>query len=80
MKNILILFLSIVIWQSTVFGENPRFGDYTVYYGTLHNHSSFSADAKGDPQQAYIYARDSSKLDFLRSPSIVSILLKTNGS
>ncbi|MBN2545560.1 MAG: CehA/McbA family metallohydrolase [Spirochaetes bacterium] len=36
---------------------------FNYYYGTLHNHSNVS-DGTGTPQNAYVYARDTGKLDF----------------
>ncbi len=38
-------------------------GGYSVYYGSLHNHTGFS-DGEGTPAQAYQYARDNGQLDF----------------
>jgi len=41
----------------------PEEGHYHVYFGLLHCHSAIS-DGKGSPDEAYRFARDSSKLDF----------------
>lgn len=38
-------------------------GDYKVYYGYLHAHTSYS-DGSGTPEEAYPFARDTAKLDF----------------
>jgi predicted metal-dependent phosphoesterase TrpH len=35
-----------------------------VYFGNLHSHTSYS-DGSGTPSEAYKYARDTAKLDFL---------------
>ncbi|MFH0866146.1 MAG: T9SS type A sorting domain-containing protein [Bacteroidota bacterium] len=37
---------------------------YNVYHGNLHSHTSYS-DGVGTPRQAFNYARDSAKIDFL---------------
>ncbi|HPQ71251.1 MAG TPA: hypothetical protein PKW95_19145 [bacterium] len=37
-------------------------GDFTLYFGIFHSHSSFS-DGKGRPPEAYAYARDEGELD-----------------
>lgn len=37
-------------------------GEFSVYYGTLHSHTSYS-DGEGTPEEAYAYARDIGKLD-----------------
>lgn len=36
----------------------------SIYFGNLHSHTSYS-DGAGTPEQAYAYARDVAKLDFL---------------
>ena len=38
-------------------------GGYNVYFGSLHNHTSYS-DGQGTPDQAYAYARTNGQLDF----------------
>ncbi|MGE5317187.1 MAG: CehA/McbA family metallohydrolase [Chloroflexota bacterium] len=38
-------------------------GGFNVYYGSLHNHTSYS-DGQGTPVQAYTYARDYGQQDF----------------
>ena len=38
-------------------------GGYNVYFGSLHNHTSYS-DGQGTPDQAYAYARNNGQLDF----------------
>lgn len=47
------------------FAQSPIIGNYHIYFGSLHNHSNYSADAKGKPDSAYIFAKNTSKLDFL---------------
>jgi len=44
-------------------GPHP-IGGYNVYMGHLHNHTSLS-DGSGSPRDAYLYARDTSRMDFL---------------
>jgi hypothetical protein len=39
-------------------------GEYKVYFGNLHAHTSYS-DGKLTPREAYEYARDKGKLDFM---------------
>ncbi|MBL3655605.1 CehA/McbA family metallohydrolase [Fulvivirga sediminis] len=39
-------------------------GDYNVYYGHLHNHTSYS-DGTGTPVDAYTHGRDIAGLDFM---------------
>jgi len=53
-----------VILSSAVIAQHPSVGGYHVYYGHLHNHTSYS-DGLGTPAQAYAYARDNAHLDFL---------------
>jgi hypothetical protein len=38
-------------------------GGYNVYFGSLHNHTSYS-DGQGTPDQAYAYAKNTGGLDF----------------
>jgi len=38
--------------------------EYNTYFGYLHAHSELSLDARGDPLEAYEYARDQGGLDF----------------
>ena len=43
----------------------PRlYADEQVFFGNLHSHTSYS-DGSGTPDQAYKWARDTAKLDFL---------------
>jgi len=42
----------------------PPIGGYNVYMGHIHNHTAFS-DGKGTPYEAFAYARDIAKMDFL---------------
>lgn len=42
---------------------HPVIGGYKVYYGDLHNHTSYS-DGTGTPATAYNYARNTAHLDF----------------
>ena len=55
---IILLTVNVAVSQKTIDGWN-------VYFGSFHNHSALSNDATGNPVYAYMYARDSSKLDFL---------------
>jgi len=48
---------------SYISAQIPVTGNYTVYYGSLHNHTNVS-DGTGTPDQAYKYARDVAGLDF----------------
>lgn len=43
--------------------SQPSIGGYNVYYGSLHNHCSYS-DGQGTPEQAYAYAQNTGQLDF----------------
>ncbi len=54
-----LLFLAIEI----SFAQHPTIGGYKVFYGHLHNHTSYS-DGIGTPEQAYCYAKDTANLDF----------------
>ena len=47
------------------FAQSPIIENYHVYFGSLHNHSNYSADGTGKPSDAYSYAKNNSKLDFL---------------
>ena len=62
--NLHFLALLIFICVKGIYGQPPSIDEFNVYYGTFHNHSSFSSDATGDPEGAYTYAREVSKLDF----------------
>lgn len=42
-----------------------KVGGFNVYYGSLHNHTNVSDDAVETPLQAYTYAKEVSKMDFL---------------
>ncbi|MEO0114825.1 MAG: T9SS type A sorting domain-containing protein [candidate division WOR-3 bacterium] len=37
---------------------------YNIYFANLHSHSAFS-DGQGTPEEAFLYARDSAKIDIL---------------
>ena len=43
--------------------SQPSIGGYNVYFGSLHNHCSYS-DGQGTPEQAYAYAQNTAQLDF----------------
>ncbi|MDP4239881.1 MAG: CehA/McbA family metallohydrolase [Bacteroidota bacterium] len=61
MKTILLtlsLFVCLMISATS-----PSIGGYNVYYGHLHNHTSYS-DGTGTPTDAYNYAKNTAKLDF----------------
>jgi len=61
-----VLLAAIALLSCDIIAAQPNsIGGYNVYYGSIHNHSNYSADAKGFPQSAYKFARDSSHLDFL---------------
>lgn len=42
----------------------PSIGGYNIYVGHIHNHTAFSG-GKGSPYDAYKYARDTARMDFL---------------
>lgn len=65
MKNICKIFLvGLLSFHSvSLQAQSPSIGGFNVYYGHLHNHTSFS-DGTGTPDQAYDYARNTAKLDF----------------
>jgi hypothetical protein len=44
--------------------HHPAIGDYTVYYGGFHNHTSIS-DGVGTPEEAYRYGKCVAGLDFM---------------
>jgi len=54
---------AIFFLTASVHAQHPSIGGYHVYYGHLHNHTSYS-DGIGTPAQAYIYAKETAKLDF----------------
>jgi len=54
------LFLLLCI---TLNATSPSIGGYNVYYGHLHNHTSYS-DGAGTPADAFKYAKNKAKLDF----------------
>ena len=51
------LFLASIVLSQLAFTQN-------VYFGNLHSHTSYS-DGSGKPKDAYKYARNTGKLDFL---------------
>ncbi|MBN1413982.1 MAG: CehA/McbA family metallohydrolase [Bacteroidales bacterium] len=51
------------LMSSTVYAQHPSIGGYNVYYGHVHNHTSYS-DGTGTPAQAYNYAKNTAGLDF----------------
>jgi hypothetical protein len=60
-KNV---FFLIFLLPLVTLSQSPSIGGYNVYYGSIHNHSNFSADAQGSAVDAYSFARDVSHLDF----------------
>ncbi len=62
MKRDIIALLFIML-SFSVYSLSPSVGGYNVYYGHLHNHTSFS-DGSGTPDQAYTTAK-ANGLDFL---------------
>src|SRR5207247_1600845 len=47
-----------------LFSSSLTAGELKVYFGNLHSHTSYS-DGSGTPREAFRYARDTGKLDFL---------------
>jgi len=45
--------------------ERPRDGEYQLFFGDPHLHSSLSADLEGDQEELYLFARNVAKLDFV---------------
>lgn len=62
-KNIYYIILCFFSIQSIA--QNPHIGNFNIYYGSLHNHSNYSSDAKGSLDSAFSFAKNNSKLDFL---------------
>ena len=54
----MLVFSFLVAWAG-----NPALGQYQVYWGDVHGHTSHS-DGKGTLDDFFIYARDVSNLDF----------------
>lgn len=66
MKKIHLLFMFVFItccFSSINTLGQPSIGGYNVYFGSLHNHTSYS-DGLGTPEQAYAYAQNTAHLDF----------------
>lgn len=59
-RSLLVPYLIIVLIVSPIFAIAQE----AVYFGNLHSHTSLS-DGVGTPREAYRYARDTAKLDFL---------------
>ena len=60
MKRFLSLFVLLFLVVGTIFAESTyqvNYNDYTIFYGNLHSHTSYS-DGKGTPNQAYAHASD----------------------
>ena len=53
----------VILFAVSVFAVSPTIGGYNVYFGHLHNHTSYS-DGQGTPAQAYTTAK-ANGLDFL---------------
>lgn len=59
MKHYLFTFLTYALLVHSALSA-----ELNVYFGNLHSHTKYS-DGSGTPKQAYKYARDTAKLDFL---------------
>jgi hypothetical protein len=59
MKTTITLICSVIVQIAA-----SSYGADLVFFGNLHSHTSYS-DGSGTPKQAYTYARDKAKLDFL---------------
>jgi hypothetical protein len=59
---LLLVFIACFFSSLNTFSQ-PSIGGYNVYYGSLHNHCSYS-DGQGTPEQAYTYALNNAQLDF----------------
>lgn len=66
MKRKLLLTIATLLSVTSVFSQRPSIGGYTVYYGSLHNHSVICGHAPnaGRPINVYNYAKNTAKLDF----------------
>ena len=53
----------VVTASSKIKEERPNRGEYKLFHGYLHAHTSYS-DGKGTPEEAYTMVRDVAKLDF----------------
>lgn len=62
LKAVLVI-VFVVGYYGTICAQHPSIGGFNVYYGHLHNHTSYS-DGTGTPAQAYDYARNTAGLDF----------------
>ncbi len=63
MKHINPIFAVLFVLFSINVAGQPHIGGSNVYYGHLHNHTSYS-DGTGTPAQAYDYAKNTAGLDF----------------
>ena len=66
-KKIFLVFWAILLIGCSGFlfrGDPPDNGGWKIYFGNLHSHSSAS-DGVGSPSEAYTYAKDEGKLDFM---------------
>jgi len=54
----------LAIFHIVVWSHCPAYGQYEVYWGDVHGHTSHS-DGKGSLDDYFVYARDVSKLDFV---------------
>ncbi len=60
MKRFSSFLILLILIIGTLFAQNaeqPNYNDYTIFYGNLHSHTSYS-DGKGTPVQAYAHAFD----------------------
>ncbi len=62
-RRIALVIFCVFAFVFFVFADSP-FDEYSIYFGNLHAHTSYS-DGSGRPAEAYDFARDEGKLDFM---------------
>lgn len=58
------ILLAAAVLLSTLASAQDSAEPYRVYFGSLHAHTRYS-DGSGTPAEAFTYARDTGKLDFM---------------
>lgn len=58
--------IGLIFCFSIILGSNRLFAqyNYSAYFGNLHSHTNLS-DGERTPEEAFLYARDTGKLDFM---------------
>jgi hypothetical protein len=62
-RSAVLIILLFSIGLNCSVAQKPSIGGYSVFYGTLHNHSNV-IEGISEPSECYLYARDTGRMDF----------------